>query len=76
MGHLARMEGERRAVDRPWTGIPRGSVKEADRERTDRKLYATRRHPMHEHDGELDDQPGRGQRWMDDCVDLHVCAVA
>jgi len=35
MGHVAWMDGER-----PWTGVRRGSSKEADRERTVRKLYA------------------------------------
>jgi len=43
MGHVGRMEGERRAVQctlyRQWTGVKRGSVEEADRERTGRKLY-------------------------------------
>ena len=39
MGHVARMDGERRAVQAmAWSR--RGSVKEADRERTGRKLYA------------------------------------
>jgi len=38
MGHVARMQGVRRAVQ-PWTGVRRGSVKEADHDRTGRKLY-------------------------------------
>jgi len=38
MGHVARMERERRGLYMPWTGVRTGSVEEACRERNGSKL--------------------------------------